>query len=157
MLINGTHILMKPIILLLICGLLAGCQHKNTQSRDLHPERANNFSDSLPKLQRNIYLKIDEIHTGKLYINKNKQEAFYRLLVIPEEENILLVAENIQIGEEGTGYKLLKTARLSNNALTLPNSNLYKVDSLKFIDSVTVQGYFNEKKKSINLESLKGI
>lgn len=95
------------------------------------------------------------MHTGKLYMNKNKQEVFYRLLVIPEEENILLVAENIQPGEEGGGYKLLKTVRLTNDRLTLPNSNLYKVDSLKFIDSVTVQGYFNGKKNSINLESLK--
>jgi hypothetical protein len=135
--------------------LFAGCKHRNNQSRDVHTEIANNAADSLPKLQRNIYLKIDEMHTGKLYMNKNKQEVFYRLLVIPEEENILLVAENIQPGEEGGGYKLLKTVRLTNDRLTLPNSNLYKVDSLKFIDSVTVQGYFNGKKNSINLESLK--
>jgi hypothetical protein len=127
------------------------CKHSNNPSRDI----GNNSSDILPALQRNIYLKIDEIHTGKLYINKNKQEVFYRLLIIPEEENILLVAENIQPGEEGGGYKLLKTIRLTNTGLTLPNSNLYKVDSLKFIDSVTVRGYFNDKKKSINLENLK--
>lgn len=146
---------MKPMILLFICGLFAGCKHHNNQSRDLQPEIANNSADSLPTLQREIYLKIDEIHAGKLYINKNKQDVFYRLLVIPEEENILLVAENIQPGEEGGGYKLLKTIQLTNNGLTLPNSNLYKVDSLKFIDSVTVQGYFNGKKNSINLESLK--
>jgi hypothetical protein len=148
---------MKSIILLFFCILFAGCKHGNNQSKNIHSEIANTSLDNLPELERNIYLKIEEIHTGKLYISKNKKEVFYRLLVIPEEENIMLVAENIQIGEEGGGYKLLKTIRLTNIGLTPPKSNLYKVDSLKFTDSVTVQGYFNDKKKSINLERLKTV
>ncbi|MDB5147200.1 MAG: hypothetical protein JWQ57_1220 [Mucilaginibacter sp.] len=146
---------MKSIILLFTCILFAGCKHGRNQSRDIHSEIANTSLDSLPELEKNIYLKIDEIHVGKLYINKNKKEVFYRLLVIPEEENIMLVAENIQIGDEGGSYKLLKTVRLTNNGLTHPKSNLYKVDSLKFIDSVTIQGYFNGIKKSVNFENLK--
>lgn len=104
--------------------------------------------------EKTIYLKIDQIYTGKIY-NNYKSPMFFRVLVIPEEENIMLIAEKISIGEEGGNYKLVIRIRLTDDNSTLPKFGLNNIDSLRFIDSVTIQGYFNNKKMIINLEKLK--
>ncbi|WP_426670569.1 hypothetical protein ACPPVU_04830 [Mucilaginibacter sp. McL0603] len=102
-----------------------------------------------------IYLKADAIYSGKVYTNKDKKDVFYRILEIPEEENIMLIAENISIGEEGGNYQLIKRVRLTDDNAVLPRFGLSKIDSVKFIDSVRVEGYFNDKKMIINVDSLK--
>jgi len=82
--------------------------------------------------------------------------VFYRVLVIPEEENIMLIAENISVGdEEGGNLKLVKLARITDDDSALPKFGLSSVDSLKFIDTTKIDGYFNGKKLTINLDKLK--
>jgi hypothetical protein len=108
------------------------------------------------QFENNIYLKIDEICTGKVYTNKDNKDVFYSVLVIPEEENLTLIAENISIGEEGGNYQLIKRIRLTDDNSVLPEFGLRSVDSLKFVDSVKIEGYFNEKKRIINIDTLKG-
>jgi hypothetical protein len=111
--------------------------------------------DDALNFEKRIYLKIDELHTGKVYTNKNNVDVFYRILMVPEEENIMLIAENISIGEEGGNFKLVKLSRITDDNSALPKFGLYSTDSLKFIDTVRISGYFNGKRKIINLDSLK--
>jgi len=107
------------------------------------------------EFEKNAYFKISAIYLGNVYINKQNKEVFYRVLEIPEEENILLIAENITISEEGGSYKLIKRIRLTDDNSVFPKFGLNKIDSLRFIDSVTVKGYFNGEKKVINVDSIK--
>jgi hypothetical protein len=103
------------------------------------------------QFERKIYLRADAIYSGKVYTNKNKKDVFYRILEIPEEENIMLIAENISIDEEGGDYQLIKRIRLTDDNSVLSKFGLNKLDSVKFIDSVRVEGYFNGKKMIIML------
>jgi len=107
--------------------------------------------------EHKIYLKANAIYSGSVYTNKENKDVFYRIVEIPEEENIALIAENISIGEEGGNYQLIKRIRLTDNNSLMPKFGLNKADSIKFIDSVRVEGYFNGKKMIINLDSIKRI
>lgn len=111
---------------------------------------------TLLEFEKKAYFKISAIYLGNVYTNKQNKEVFYRVLEIPEEENILLIAENITIGEEGGSYKLIKRIRLTDDNSVFPKFGLNKIDSLKFIDSVTIKGYFNGEKRIINVDSIKG-
>jgi len=112
--------------------------------------------DSNTEFERRIYFEIDQIYSGKVYSTKNNQSAFYRVLIVPEEENIMIIAENIEVlGEEGGNFKLIKLSRLTDDDSVLPKFGISSVDSLKFIDSVNIEGYFNNTKKRINLDKLK--
>ena len=107
--------------------------------------------------EHKIYLKANAIYSGSVYTNKDNKDVFYRVVEIPEEENITLIAENISIGEEGGNYQLIKRIRLTDDNAVLPKYGLNNIDSIKFIDSVRVEGYFNGKKMVINLDSIKKI
>ena len=109
-------------------------------------------SSSGDSFEKQIYLKIDKVFSGPSYINNNNQQVFYRLLEIPEEENLSIYLENINIGEEGGNYKLLERKRLTDDNSVLPKFGLSRVDSLTFIDSVTIVGYFNEERMKIDLK-----
>jgi len=159
---------MKIIFLIFVCSIVCSCtSHQNSSAGVLDsqnvkitvnnkPEKNGQIStDSTADFERRIYLKIDEIKTGKVYTNKNNSDVFYRVLIVPEEENIMLLAENISIGEEGGNFKLVKLSRITDDNSALPKFGLGSVDSLKFIDSVRIQGYFNNKKMIINLDKLK--
>ena len=112
--------------------------------------------DSNTEFERRIYFEIDQIYSGKVYSTKNNQSAFYRVLIVPEEENVMIIAENIGVlGEEGGNFKLIKLSRLTDDDSVLPKFGISSVDSLKFIDSVNIEGYFNNTKKRINLDKLK--
>jgi hypothetical protein len=116
----------------------------------------NNYSgqdkiDSALSFEKKIYFKIVSIYCGPTYTNRSKETVFYRVLEIAEEENITLFAENISVGEEGGNYGLIDRIRLTDDKSSLPRFGLNKVDSLKFIDSVTIVGYFNKQKMKINL------
>jgi hypothetical protein len=50
---------------------------------------------------------------------------------------------------------LRKLSRLTDNNSVLPEFGLNSVDSIRFIDSITIEGYFNGNKKKINLDKLK--
>ena len=121
----------------------------------------SNYSKSQPTIdstfefEKKIYFKIHELYTGKVYTNKNNLNVFYRVLVVPEEENIMLIAENISIGEEGGNFQLVRLSRITDDGSEFPKFGLSKVDSLKFIDTISISGYFNNKKKTINLDNLK--
>jgi len=68
----------------------------------------------------------------------------------------MIIAENIEVlGEEGGNFKLIKLSRLTDDDSVLPKFGISSVDSLKFIDSVNIEGYFNNTKKRINLDKLK--
>jgi hypothetical protein len=129
---------------------------ENTTARNKEPtDDRGTYSDTLKGFEKRIYFDIDKIYTGKTYVNKNNVDAFYRVLEIPEEENVMLIAENIAIGEEGGKAKLIKLVRLTDDNSALPKFGLSTVDSLRFLDSVRIQGYFNSKKMIINLDDLK--
>jgi hypothetical protein len=152
---------MKPVLLLLLFLLLYGCTSEQGKPLPGGIKTTSNpldnkvITDSTAEFERRIYFNIDEIVSGKVYTNKDKIDVFYRVLVIPEEENIMLIAEDISVGEEGGGFKLVKLSRITDEHSALPRFGLYSADSLKFIDSVRVQGYFNKQKKIINLDKLK--
>lgn len=113
--------------------------------------------DSNLEFEKSIYLKIDKIYSGKVFTNKKGEDVFYRILEIPEEENIALFTENISIGEEGGKYQLIKRTRLNDDNSILPKFGLNIVDSIRFTDSITIEGYFNKEKIKINLNTLKKI
>ncbi|MFA6248746.1 MAG: hypothetical protein WC615_17520 [Mucilaginibacter sp.] len=110
--------------------------------------------DTSKSFEQQVYFRIDKISSGPVYEDKNHADVFYRILEIPEEENISLYAEKISIGEEGGNYQLVKRIRLTDENSILPKFGLTKMDSLKFADSVTVSGYFNDKKLIVNLNNL---
>jgi hypothetical protein len=110
---------------------------------------------STDTFQKAIYLKIDKILSGQLYTNADGKDCFYRVLQIPEEENIMLVAERITIGEEGGKYKLLKRIPLTGPNTPLANYFFNSGDSLSFVDSTTVEVHVNNKVMAINLDKLK--
>jgi hypothetical protein len=113
-------------------------------------------TDSITEYEKKIYFHIDQVYTGKVYSFNSDSSAFYRILIIPQEENIMILAENIAvIDNEGSNLKLRKLSRLTDDGSILPKFGLSSVDSIKFIDSVTIEGYFNDKKKVINLDKLK--
>ncbi|MEN0054320.1 MAG: hypothetical protein AAGC65_11655 [Mucilaginibacter sp.] len=150
----------KQFIIILLCSFFYGCSssgnNKSSDSLKTIPQQSvvNNPSD-LTEFEKGVYLKIDEIKSGKIYSNDNKLDVFYRVLTIPEEENIMLIAENISISEEGGGYHLVRRVQLTNDNSVFAKFGLQKIDSLNFVDSVTIRGYFNGKKMNINLNTLK--
>jgi hypothetical protein len=169
--------LKAPLTALLIC-LLFNCCDSNTNKKtsdnsktDTVPKSVlssspnlNNKSDqgkiitdSNLEFEKGIYLKIDKIYSGKTFTNKEGKDVFYRILEIPEEENITLFAENISMGEEGGKYQLIKRTRLTDDNSVLPKFGLNSLDSVRFTDSITIEGYFNKEKIKINLSSLKKI
>ncbi|MBB3056447.1 hypothetical protein [Mucilaginibacter gotjawali] len=125
----------------------------NSNSKD----RSNSgeaLADSNLEFENDIYLKIDKIYSGKIYTNTKGEDVFYRILEIPEEEYISLFIENIAIGEEGGKYQLVKRFRLTDDHSVLPKFGLISVDSIRFADSITIEGYFNKKKEIINLNTI---
>ncbi|MEO6524306.1 MAG: hypothetical protein ABIN91_21655 [Mucilaginibacter sp.] len=136
---------MKKLNLILVCILLCRCGSHETPTR-VSANHIKSYSDSIAEFQRNIYLKIDKVHSGNVYTTKAKTDAFYRVLEVPEEESAMLIVENIAIGSEGGNYKLLKLARL--------DSAYPQLDSLKFADSINIRGYLNGKTVLINLDNL---
>ena len=112
-------------------------------------------ADNNLEISKNIYLKIDKIICGTIFTNAKEEDVFYRILEIPDEENITLFVENISIGAEGGKYQLIKRERLTDDNAVLPKFGLNTVDSMKFTDSVTIEGYFNKERIKINLNNLK--
>jgi len=111
--------------------------------------------DTNVQFETQVYLKIDQILSGETYVDKNGADVFFRIIEIPEEENISLYAEQISIGDEGGNYKLIKRVRLTDDKSVLPKFGISAVDSLKFKDTTTISGYFNKNKLTINLLALK--
>jgi hypothetical protein len=156
---NGFNILRGVVILL----FLSANSCKSPQKKTIHSDtikavdsKSQIQSDSKElQFERKIFLKVDAIYSGKVYTNKDNKDVFYRILEIPEEENIMLIAENISVGDEGGNYQLIKRIRLTDDNSALPKFGLSKIDSIKFIDSVRIEGYFNDKKMVINIDSLK--
>jgi hypothetical protein len=153
----------------LICMFLICCkQNRNHQTIDtakstrkaaivtpLKQKINITLLDSDAEFEKKIYLHIDQIYTGKVY-NENNTYAFYRVITIPEEENLMIIAEKIAVlDDEGGNLKLFKLSRVTDDGSALPKFGISSADSIKFIDSVTIQGYFNDKKKIIDLEKLK--
>ncbi|MDB5129009.1 hypothetical protein [Mucilaginibacter sp.] len=153
-----------------ICALLNSCTSSNkapaladTSEKDTATKQAvikTTSNNTLKKdgdndFEKKVYFKIDKIYSGPVYEDKSHVDVFYRILEIPEEENISLYAEKISIGDEGGSYLLIKRIRFTDENSTLPKFGLSKVDSLKFIDSVKISGYFNDKRLIVNLSELK--
>ena len=148
----------KQVTIILFCLIFYGCSSNGNKipSDSLKTEAKQsvaNKTDDFTGFEKEAYLKIDEIKSGKVYNEGNNTDVFYRVLVIQEEENLMLIAENISIGEEGGRYHLVKRRRLTDDHSVFPKFGLQKIDSLSFVDSVTIQGYFNGKKMEINLNT----
>jgi hypothetical protein len=116
--------------------------------------RSSKYADSVSEFEKRVYFNIDNMWTGPGYTNSHDLSLFYRVLEIPEEENIMLIIENISVGGEGGNFRLVKLSRLTDDNSVLPKFGLFSVDSLKFIDSVKIIGYFNHKKMVIDLDKL---
>lgn len=159
---------MKNAITILFLGVLMicfACKHEEKKTEGVnkdsssHVDSASHYAKSLLSAKnddfgRKIYLEISEVTCGRVYTNSKGIEVFNRVLAIPVEEEMMLVSENISIGEEGGNYNLLKRVLL-DTVPTLRESGIARIDSLKFIDSVTLSGYFNSKKLKINVETNK--
>ncbi len=155
---DSSNVLSRVIVFAFL--IISSCKspQKKVSSPDTpkttSPKNQALSDDKELKFESKIYLKTDAIYSGKVYTNKDNKDVFYRVLEIPDEENITLIAENISIGEEGGNYQLIKRVRLTDDNSVLQKFGLNKVDSLKFIDSVRIQGYFNHKKMIINIDSI---
>jgi len=170
---------MKPrfsrvIILFFVSTLFFNCHNHNTEKLNTSDtnkksnilvgtgnDRGNNSRpvpmtpDTNVQFETQVYLKIDQILSGETYVDKNGADVFFRIIEIPEEENISLYAEQISIGDEGGNYKLIKRVRLTDDKSVLPKFGISAVDSLKIKDTTTISGYFNKNKLTINLLALK--
>src|SRR5258708_39130905 len=123
---------MKYLILLFIGTFLFSCNSYSSKnvvdstktvattkststSADFQPknDHPKSLADSLSEFERRIYLEIDQVYTGKTYIDKNNRNVFNRVLVVSGEENIMLIAENISFGDEGGNFKLVKLSRIT--------------------------------------------
>lgn len=161
----------QKLLFFLFCLLMLSCTSNNNKSnlgtsqkdttKKMHENttiknEVSNKIDSNFKFEINSYLKIDNIYSGPVYADeKNGKDVFYRIIEIPEEENLTLYVEKISIGEEGGNYQLLNRYRLPEEKLSALPHGLYKVDSLNFIDSISISGYFNKKKCELNLIKLR--
>ena len=149
----------KGVILYAFLSIASSCQ--SPQRKIVSPDTLKVTSPQhqlqADSEEHKIYLKANAIYSGSVYTNKDNKDVFYRVVEIPEEEYITLIAENISIGEEGGNYQLIKRIRLTDDNAVLPKYGLNNIDSIKFIDSVRVEGYFNGKKMVINLDSIKKI
>lgn len=115
-----------------------------------------NYADTNLSFMAENYLKISNIYSGPVFEDdKTGNSVFFRILEIPEEEHLLLHAEKISVGEEGGNYQLLYRYHIEEKKLSLNEFSLSKIDSLVFLDSITISGYFNEKKISFNLHNQK--
>lgn len=102
------------------------------------------------------YLKFSRVFSGSVFEDdETGKNVFYRIAEIEEEEHLLVYIEKISIGEEGGNYQLVDRYRLKENELGLPDFSLNSLDSLAFIDTVTVSGYFNDIKYRVNLDNRK--
>jgi hypothetical protein len=155
---DGSNVLSRVIVVAFL--IISSCKspQKKVSAPDTpkttSPKNQAQSDDKELQFENKIYLKTDAIYSGKVYTNKDNKDVFYRVLEIPEEENITLIAENISIGEEGGNYQLIKRILLTGDNSVLQKFGLNKVDSIKFIDNVRIQGYFNDKKMIINIDSI---
>ncbi|TFF34335.1 hypothetical protein [Mucilaginibacter psychrotolerans] len=155
-------VLIIPVVVLIGCkpntaGTPTEALKKDTlkQTGVIVPNQQTTATPSADAFEKAIYLKIDKVHSGNIYTNSNGFDCFYRVLQIPEEENIMLVAEHITIGEEGGNYKLLKRIHLTGPNTPLANYFFNSGDSLSFVDSTSVAVHVGDKVVAINLDKLK--
>jgi hypothetical protein len=108
----NTSTVLKGIIAI-ICLCIYACKSPQKKAAPLDspttvsPKSQVQSDDQELQFERKIYLKAEAIYSGKVYTNKDKKDVFYRILEIPEEENIMLIGENISIGEESGNYQLI--------------------------------------------------
>lgn len=152
----------RSVSVLLSCSLFYCCSSdtnkpdlENSQEMVLKRDSDRISASREIGFEERNYLKIDKILSGDLFTDQAGKDVFYRVLQIAEEESLTLFAEAISIGEEGGSYKLINRIRLTDDASALPKFGLYSVDSLRFTDSVTIEGLFNAKKMKIKLTGLK--
>lgn len=155
-------VLIIPVVVLIGCkpntaGTPTEALKKDTlkQSRAIVPNQQTLATPSADAFEKAIYLKIDKVHSGNIFKKSDGIDCFYRILEVPEEENIMLVAEHISLGEEGGNYKLLKRIHLTGPNTPLANYFFNSSDSLNFVDSVTVAIHINNKVVAINLDKMK--
>ena len=103
-------------------------------------------------LDDRLYLMIDKIYTGAVYNDGANNDVFYRVLEIPDEENTMLIAEKISIGQESGNYHLLKRVQLTASGGALLQYGY--LDTLAFADNTTIQGVFSGQSFKINMSKL---
>lgn len=114
-------------------------------------------SDSIAQFGQKLYMNIAEMHSGEAFTDKNGENVYYRILVIPQEENTMLMAEKIAIGDaEGDKNQFKKLSKITDG-IALPEYGYYAPKSVEFIDTVTIKLIFDTKKKVIDLRSLKSL
>lgn len=101
------------------------------------------------------YLRLADIHSGPTFDNGGATEhsVFYRIVEVPYEELLSLYIEKISTGDEGGNFQLISRYLLDDKELGINNYTLKRVDSVSFIDSITVSGYFNNIKYRVNLNN----
>lgn len=155
---------MKNFIMMFSCvAIIQGC-NSNKQSEIVHNDTPTQAtvdtlltltpSDSIAQFGKKLYMNIAEIHSGEAYTDKDGENVYFRILVIPQEENTMLMAEKIAIGSaEGETTNFKKLSKITNGD-QLPEYGYYTPRSLKFVDSVSVKLLFDGKQKIINLQEL---
>ena len=147
----------KWTIFSLLFILLNSCTSANKTPAlvDTPNKKTTPTLNTAQSFEQRMYYKIDKVYSGPVFESESKGNLFYRIIEIPEEENISLYAEEISIGEEEGKYQLVRRVKLSNDNVGQLQFGFAKVDSLKFIDSLTVSVYSNNKRQIIDFADLK--
>lgn len=141
------------MIILFFLTSFVGCTHSNkenptnSEKSDSVVKKANE-SESFESVN---YLKISKITSGLQFKDKNSY-SFFRIIEIQKEGGLTAFVEKIGV-ENDVNFLLLDRYSIEEIKLNLHDSYLWKLDSLTFIDTVNVSGYFNRTKLTIDLNS----
>ena len=125
------------------------CDTKSAEAPEPGKDRQDRVASTFAEAN---YLKVDRITSGPVFADaQTGEDVFYRVVEIPEEEQLFVYIEKVSIGEEGGNYRLANRYRLKEESLNIFKSGFYSLDSLSFRDSVTVVGKFNDKRLAVDL------
>jgi hypothetical protein len=111
----------------LILFILISCNFKHetiNQRKDSSKSSIENYANAQQQQNDSSfnfisynYLKLTNIYLGSIFNDNKGNNIFFRIIEIPDEENLILYAEKISIGEEGGNYKLLNRYQIGNEIL----------------------------------------
>jgi|GEM_PF-2278933 len=149
----------KALTLLLVTVVLGACsnngdtkKYNELATKSLKETKTNTESDYESK----NYKWLSKVYDGPVF-ECGHNSCYFRIIGLENEEKIILHAEKIDIGEEGGSRDIKYHYQIDANILNEDNFVLNTLDSLKFIDSVTITGYFSKEKYKINLDERKAL
>jgi len=149
---------MKKIIFVSILFLTA-CSNKQKVSEKNLTDSLSNEKSELKKeksFEEEMYLQLWKVSCGDVFIDSQTgRDTFYRIVEIPSEEHLMVYSEKISFEGEGSHHKLEERYLVENIYSGNSNMSIHSLDSLVFIDSVTISCYVNREKHKVDLAKKK--